>query len=73
MLIRMSNLAINYWSQNRFEETEQLTLQIVDISKTVLEVEHLGTLYRVSILALTFQSLGKLKEAEGMQLKVQEM
>lgn len=73
MLIRMSSLAINYWSQNRFEEAEQLALQIVDTSKMVLEVEHLGTLYRVRILALTFQPLGKLKEAEGMQLKVQEI
>jgi Tetratricopeptide repeat len=50
----MANLASTYRNQGRWKEAEELEIQVIEISKTVLRAEHPDTLISIGNLALTY-------------------
>ena len=53
-LANISNLALTYCSQGRWEEAEQLQVQVMEMSKTKLGDNHPDTLTSMADLALTY-------------------
>ena len=56
-----------------WKHEEQLGIQVVDIRKKVLNVEHPDTLISIANLAITYTKIGKLKEAEQLEVQVLDM
>jgi hypothetical protein len=52
----MANLAATYRTQGRWEEAEQLDMQVVETRKTKLGEDHPGTLESMANLAFTRKS-----------------
>jgi hypothetical protein len=62
-LTSMSNLASTYRRQGRWEEAEQLEVQVMEMSKTKLGADHPDTLTRMANLAFTLRSSGQSRAA----------
>ncbi|KAJ5720577.1 uncharacterized protein N7483_008511 [Penicillium malachiteum] len=65
-------LAEVYQLEGRWEEAEQLQLQITETRKTKLGADHTFTLNSMSHLASTLWRQGRWKEAEQLQLQIIE-
>ena len=63
----MAHLASTYWNQGRFNEAEQLQVQVMYMRKKLLGVEHPDTLNSMAHLANTYQSQERWNEAEQLQ------
>ena len=55
----MANLASTYRNQGRWEEAEQLFVQVMETRKTKLGVDHFDTLTSMANLAFTWESTGR--------------
>jgi hypothetical protein len=59
----MANLAATYRNQNRWKEAGELELEVIEMKKKVLGVEHPDTLVSMNNLAHTWKTQGKYAEA----------
>ena len=64
----MANLASTYQKQGRWNEAEQLFVQVIDITKKVLGAEHPDTLTSMANLASTYRNQGRWNEAEQLEV-----
>ena len=69
-LTSMASLASTYWNQGRWNEAEQLELQVMDLRKKVLGAEHPDTLTCMENLASTYRNQGRICESEKLELEV---
>jgi hypothetical protein len=69
-LISVANLATTYWNQGRWNEAEQLDIQVMDMRKKLLGAEHPDTLRSMANLASTYQIQGRWNEAEQLEHEV---
>ena len=60
----IANLASTYRYQGKWNQAEQLQVQLIDIRKKLLGLEHLDTLNSIANLASTYRDQGKWNEAE---------
>jgi Tetratricopeptide repeat len=65
-LISMGDLAITYFNQGRWNEAEQLELQVMDMRKKLLGPEHPHTLLSMGNLASTYSDQRRWNEAEQL-------
>ncbi|KAG9197006.1 hypothetical protein G6514_002694, partial [Epicoccum nigrum] len=65
-----SSCAMALYSDGRYEEAEELQVQVIQTMERVLGDEHPDTLTSMSNLALTYWSEGRWKEAEELQVQV---
>jgi hypothetical protein len=63
MLTSMTNLASTYMGQDRWEEAEQLQMQVMEASKMKLGTDHPDTLTSMANLAYLYESIGRHAEA----------
>ena len=54
------------------KEAEKLWLQVMEARRRLLGVDHPDTLWSMANLACTYESQGRLKEAEDLKLQVDE-
>ena len=66
----MANLAITYKNQGRWNEAEQLEIQVMDMRKKLLGAEHPHTLISIRNLACTYKDQGRICESEKLELEV---
>jgi hypothetical protein len=66
----MGNLASTYRNQGRWNEAEQLEIQVLDMRKKLLGAEHPDTLQSMANLASTYWNQGRWNEAEQLELDV---
>jgi hypothetical protein len=66
-LTSIANLASTYRNQGRWEEAEQLDVQVMETSKKKLGDDHPSTLTSMANLASTYRSQGRWDEAEQLQ------
>ena len=66
----MSNLASTYLKQGRWNEAEQLQVQVTNIMKKLLGEEHPHTFSSMGNLADTYSNQGRWNEAEQLQVQV---
>ncbi|KAJ5819454.1 hypothetical protein N7474_005045 [Penicillium riverlandense] len=71
-LSSIANLAATFWNQARWEEAEQLFVQVVETHKTKLGEDHPDTLSSMANLASTFSHQGRWEEAERLEVQVME-
>ena len=69
----MGNLASTYWNQGRWNEAEQLQIQVMDMTKKLLGAEHPDTLSSMADIASTYWKQGRWNEAEQLQIQVVDM
>jgi hypothetical protein len=69
----MGNLASTYHDQGKFDEAEQLEVQVLDMRKKLLGAEHPDTLSSMGNLASTYHDQGKFDEAEQLEVQVLDM
>lgn len=62
----MANLASTYRNQGRWDDAEQLEVQVMETSKTKLGVYHPDTLTSMNNLAFTWKGSGKEIEAVSL-------
>jgi tetratricopeptide (TPR) repeat protein len=67
-----SKCAITLSSDGRYEEAEELQVQVMQMRKRVLTDEHLYTLTSMNSLAETYRNQGRWKEAEELQAQVMQ-
>src|SRR5215469_224881 len=60
-LTRMANQALSYFNQGRWEEAEELDVQVMEMRKRVLGAEHQDTLTVTANLAATYFYQGRWK------------
>ncbi|CAG8314098.1 unnamed protein product [Penicillium salamii] len=65
-------LARSYRLDGRYDEAEQLQVQVLEASKTKLGEDHPDTLLIMANLASTYRSQGQLDKAERLQVQVME-
>ena len=65
-------LAVAYQLEGRWEEAEQLEVQVMEISKTKLGADYPDTLSSIANLAANFCNQGRWEEAEQLQVQVME-
>ncbi|KAJ5503479.1 hypothetical protein N7463_006353 [Penicillium fimorum] len=65
-------LAHVHYNEGRWDEAEQLEVQVVETSKTKLGEDHPDTLSSMANLALTYKNQGRWDEAEQLQIQVME-
>ena len=65
-LLSRGNLARTYSDQERWNEAEDLELQVIDISKKLLGPEHPDTILSMGDLASTYSYQGRWNEAEQL-------
>ncbi|KAJ5908062.1 hypothetical protein N7495_000744 [Penicillium taxi] len=58
--------------EDRWEEAEQLEVQVIEMSKTKLIEDHPDTLTSMANLASTYRDQGRLEEAERLEVQVME-
>ena len=63
-LLSMGNLAVTYSNQGRWNEAEQLEVQVMNMRKELLGEEHPDTLLSMGNLAVTYSNQGRWNEAE---------
>jgi hypothetical protein len=68
----MNNLASTYRDQGRWEEAEELEVQVMETSLRVIDAEHPDTLTSMANLASTYGNQGRWKEAEELDVLVME-
>ena len=66
----MGNLASTYSDQGRWNEAEQLEVQVMDMRKRLLGPDHPHTLTSMANLASTYSDQGRWNEAEQLQVQV---
>ncbi|KAM3504856.1 hypothetical protein MY11210_008194 [Beauveria gryllotalpidicola] len=71
-LVSMGNLALIYYNQGRWEEAEELCMQLTETSKTKLGADHTNTLIIMSNLASIYTDQGRWEEAERLEVQVME-
>jgi hypothetical protein len=71
--LSMGNLAHIYGSQGRWNEAEQLEIQVMDMRKKLLGAEHPDTLLSMGNLASTYWNQGRWNEAEQLLIQVIDM
>ncbi|KAF2185808.1 hypothetical protein K469DRAFT_777737 [Zopfia rhizophila CBS 207.26] len=59
MLTTMANLALTYRNKGRWDEAEELVVQVMETCKRVLGPEHPDTLISMNNLSFTWKSYGK--------------
>jgi tetratricopeptide (TPR) repeat protein len=64
--------AMTLSSDGRYEEAEELQMQVMQTSKRVLTDEHPSTLTSMNNLASTYSNQGRWKEAEELQVQVMQ-
>jgi hypothetical protein len=64
--------AMTLFSDGRYNEAEELFLQVMETRKRVLGEEHPGTLNSMANLASTFWNQGRWKEAEELEVQIME-
>jgi uncharacterized protein (DUF2164 family) len=69
----MGNLASTYRNQGRWNEAEQLEVQVMDMRKKLLGAEHPDTLTSMANLASTYRNQGRWNEAEQLEVQVMDM
>jgi hypothetical protein len=62
----MGNLASTYYNQERWNEAEQLQIQVMDMTKKLLGAEHPDTSRSMRHLADTYRVQGRWNEAEQL-------
>ncbi|KAI0616951.1 kinesin light chain 3 [Pyrenophora tritici-repentis] len=65
-----SKCATALFSDGRYEEAEELQVQVMETRKRVLGDEHPNTLTSMGNLAATYRNQGRWKEAEELQVQV---
>ncbi|KAL5382943.1 hypothetical protein DPSP01_006212 [Paraphaeosphaeria sporulosa] len=66
------NCAMTLLSDGRYEEAEELFVQVMETSKTKLGADHPSTLISMANLASTYRNQGRWEEAEKLQVQVME-
>ncbi|CUA74730.1 Kinesin light chain 1 [Rhizoctonia solani] len=66
----MANIAVSYLNLGRYDEAEQMGVQVVSTSKRVLGEDHPDTLAFMGDLAAAYSSMGQYNEAEQMEVQV---
>ena len=69
-LSSMANLASTYWNQGKWNEAEQLEIQVMDMRKKLLGLDHPDTLTSMENLACTYRDRGKIRESDELELEV---
>jgi tetratricopeptide (TPR) repeat protein len=69
----MANLESTYRKQGRWNEAEELEVEVVETSNRVLGQEYPNTLTNMANLASTYRDQGRWKEAEELFLQVMKM
>src|SRR5204863_55681 len=72
-LTSIANLASTYWNQGRWEEAEELEVQVMETSSRVLGTEHPSTLTSMNNLASTLRNQSRSEEAEELMATGMEM
>ncbi|KAF1964408.1 kinesin light chain 3 [Bimuria novae-zelandiae CBS 107.79] len=67
-----SKCAMALYSDGRYEEAEELQVQVMQTRKRVLTDEHPATLTSMNNLAETYRNQGRWKEAEELQVQVMQ-
>ena len=67
-----SKCAATLFSDGRYEEAEELEVQVMQTSKRVLSDEHPDTLASMADLAATYTKQGRWEEAEELQVQVMQ-
>lgn len=62
-------LALAYRLKGRWEEAEQLQIQVIETCKTKLGADHLDTLTSITNLASTQRNQGRWEEAEQLNVR----
>jgi Tetratricopeptide repeat len=70
---KFSNFAFVLWENGDWVTAEQLELQVMDIRKKLLGLEHPDTLSSMGNLASTYYNQGRWNEAEQLELQVMDM
>jgi len=70
ILTSMTNLAWTYFNRDRWKEAEELEVQVIEMRKRVLGVEHPDILLSIANLASTYSNQGRWKEAEELFIEV---
>ncbi|KAK2616805.1 SET domain-containing protein 3 [Conoideocrella luteorostrata] len=73
MLTSRAHLVSTYKLQGRWKKTEELEVQVIEMRKRVLGLEHPDTLTSMAYLASTYKIQGRWKEAEELEVQVIEM
>ncbi|KAJ5532209.1 hypothetical protein N7494_008761 [Penicillium frequentans] len=66
-------LAEAYRFEGRWEEAEHLEVQVMEVSKAKLGVDHPSTLTSMANLAVTYRNQGQWEEAEHLEVQVMEI
>ena len=69
----MGNLACTYSDQGRWNEAEQLEIQVMDMRKKLLGTEHPDTLCSMGNLAVTYIHQGRWIEAMQLNFKIMKI
>ena len=64
----MANLGSTSVHQGRWNEAEQLLIQVIDMRMKLLGPEHPETFKSMAILAITYRNQGRWNEAEHLQI-----
>ena len=54
----------------KYTEAEELEMQVLDVGKRILGVEHPDTIRATANIAATYRNLGKYTEAEKLEIQV---
>lgn len=65
-------LARAYQDRGKWEEAEQLGLQLLEMTKAKLDVDHSTTLLLATRLAMIYRDQGRLEESEQLEMQVFE-
>jgi tetratricopeptide (TPR) repeat protein len=71
-LTLVQKCALTLYSDGRYNEAEELFVQVMETSSMVLGKEHPVTLTSISNLASTYREQGRWKEAEELEVQVME-
>ena len=69
-LISMANLGSTYRDQGRWNEAEQLQIQVMDMTKKIFGADHPDTLTSMENLACTYRDQGRICESAMLELEV---
>ncbi|OJJ45918.1 hypothetical protein ASPZODRAFT_119216 [Penicilliopsis zonata CBS 506.65] len=72
-LMSMTLLALTFWSQGRWKESEEIDSKVLEARRALLGVEHPDTLISMRNLAGTYHSLGEWKKAEELNIEALEI
>ena len=66
----MKNLTVTYHNLRKYEDTEKLQIQVLDMRNRLLGEEHPDTISAMSNLAVTCKSLEKYADEEKLEIDV---